>query len=153
MAKQKRTKAEPVTEQEPKAITLERVLEAGILLTENEIFELGVAKAGGRWFKDTKTGLCYRVVEVDSTLMVAETKETKKTTKERGSSTKIIKCADCGEEREVKIQDVFQVTRCKDCQKKYRNKKRAERQKAKRAERRKIRELAKVDGEQQAQAK
>lgn len=35
--------------------------------------------------------------------------------------TATIKCVDCGAEREIKIQDVKQVTRCIMCQKKHRN--------------------------------
>lgn len=31
-----------------------------------------------------------------------------------------IKCIDCNEPREVRNQDKFQVTRCKECQHKYR---------------------------------
>jgi hypothetical protein len=45
-----------------------------------------------------------------------------------------IKCEDCGDEREIKVQDTFQVTRCEGCQKKHRNKKRAERRRQQRAE-------------------
>lgn len=37
-----------------------------------------------------------------------------------------IKCCDCGAERVVKPQDVFQVKRCVPCQKLYRNARRAE---------------------------
>lgn len=37
-----------------------------------------------------------------------------------------IECCDCGAERKVKPQDVFQVKRCVPCQKKYRNARRAE---------------------------
>lgn len=45
-----------------------------------------------------------------------------------------IKCEDCGAEREIKVQDAFQVTRCPGCQKKHRNRKRAERRRQQRAE-------------------
>jgi predicted Zn-ribbon and HTH transcriptional regulator len=45
-----------------------------------------------------------------------------------------IECEDCGKERQIKVQDVFQVTRCPECQKKHRNKKRAERRRQQRAE-------------------
>lgn len=45
-----------------------------------------------------------------------------------------IHCADCGTERQIKVQDKFQVTRCPDCQKKHRNRKRAERRRQLRAE-------------------
>lgn len=34
-------------------------------------------------------------------------------------STKI-ECVDCGEEREIRPQDLHQVTRCKKCQKRHR---------------------------------
>lgn len=45
-----------------------------------------------------------------------------------------IECEDCGKERQIKVQDAFQVTRCPECQKKHRNKKRAERRRQQRAE-------------------
>lgn len=43
-----------------------------------------------------------------------------------------IKCCDCGAERVVKPQDVFQVKRCVACQKLYRNARRAELRRLKR---------------------
>lgn len=47
--------------------------------------------------------------------------------------TAIIKCIDCGAERIVKVQDVFQVKRCVNCQKDYTKRRRAEKLKANRA--------------------
>jgi hypothetical protein len=40
------------------------------------------------------------------------------TSKMPGATT-IIQCADCGADREIKVQDAFQVKRCKPCQKAY----------------------------------
>lgn len=53
-----------------------------------------------------------------------------------GKSIKLttIQCVDCGAPREIKVQDAFQVKRCVNCQKKYRNRKRAERRRQQRAE-------------------
>lgn len=45
-----------------------------------------------------------------------------------------IKCADCGAERVIKIQDAFQVTRCCTCQKRAVRARRYEKKKAKLAE-------------------
>jgi hypothetical protein len=45
-----------------------------------------------------------------------------------------IKCQDCTSMRTIKVQDQFQVTRCVVCQKKHRNKIRAERRRQKRLE-------------------
>lgn len=45
-----------------------------------------------------------------------------------------INCEDCGVLRSIKVQDVFQVTRCVVCQKQHRNRKRAERRRQQRAE-------------------
>lgn len=44
-----------------------------------------------------------------------------------------INCADCDEERIIKVQDLHQVKRCVSCQKKHRNRVRAEKRRAKRA--------------------
>lgn len=44
-----------------------------------------------------------------------------------------INCKDCGEGRTIKVQDVFQVERCEDCQKKHRNKLRTQRRREKKA--------------------
>lgn len=68
------------------------------------------------------------VVEVE----VVEPAETKpaKTAKPK---TVIINCVDCDAEREIKVQDAFQVKRCKECQKKHRNRLAAERRRQKRA--------------------
>lgn len=53
-----------------------------------------------------------------------------------GTKTIIINCADCEKKRRIKPQDAFQVKRCISCQKKYRNKRRAERRRQKRQEER-----------------
>jgi DNA-directed RNA polymerase subunit RPC12/RpoP len=45
-----------------------------------------------------------------------------------------INCVDCGVKRTIKPQDVFQVKRCLDCQKKFRNAQRSEKRKVKRQE-------------------
>ena len=52
----------------------------------------------------------------------------------RPMKTTTINCVDCGKERVIKVQDAFQVKRCVDCQKKYRNRRRAERRREKRAQ-------------------
>lgn len=44
-------------------------------------------------------------------------------------TTMTINCMDCGIERVIKVQDAFQVKRCVDCQKKFRNHKRYEKRK------------------------
>ena len=125
---------------------LKRVKESGVLMTNNEIFELGEAKDGGRWFKDRKTGLCYRVIEVgEDGFIVAETRETKKIEKVKREGFKIIKCIVCSAEREIAIQDAFQVVRCKECQRKHRNEKRRARQQITRAEKRRQKELEQVE--------
>lgn len=49
------------------------------------------------------------------------------------AKTVIINCVDCDAEREIKVQDAFQVKRCKECQKKHRNRLAAERRRQKRA--------------------
>ena len=54
-------------------------------------------------------------------------------TKLVGSVT-TIKCEKCGKDHMVKVQDAHQVKRCPDCQKIFRNAKRAENRKAKRTE-------------------
>lgn len=46
--------------------------------------------------------------------------------------TATMKCIDCGNERTIKPQDMFQVKRCPDCQRKFRNKQRAQYRKNKR---------------------
>ena len=48
--------------------------------------------------------------------------------------TTTIKCIDCGAERMIKVQDVFQVKRCVKCQKEHTKRRRAEKLKASRAE-------------------
>ena len=50
--------------------------------------------------------------------------------------TVTIECIDCGAPRIIKVQDAFQVKRCPECQRKYRNRKRAERRRQKRLEER-----------------
>lgn len=55
------------------------------------------------------------------------------TSSNRGSIKLVaITCSDCGAGRLIKPQDLHQVTRCESCQKKYRNKMRAEKRKEKR---------------------
>lgn len=53
----------------------------------------------------------------------------------KGKPVKLVQisCVDCEAPRAIKPQDVFQVKRCEDCQKRHRNKLRNERAKAKRA--------------------
>lgn len=55
-------------------------------------------------------------------------------TASRPMKTTTINCVDCGKERVIKVQDAFQVKRCVSCQKKYRNRRRAERRREKRAQ-------------------
>lgn len=52
--------------------------------------------------------------------------------KGKGVKLVTIQCVDCGADRLIKPQDVFQVKRCENCQKKHRNKMRAERRREKR---------------------
>ena len=47
--------------------------------------------------------------------------------------TKKIKCVDCGKEREIKVQDAFQVLRCVEHQKAHRLAKRRERTRQRRS--------------------
>ena len=54
----------------------------------------------------------------------------------RPVKTTTINCVDCGKERVIKVQDAFQVKRCVSCQKKYRNRRRAEHRREKRAQER-----------------
>lgn len=49
----------------------------------------------------------------------------------KGVKLTSINCEDCGEERIIKVQDAHQVKRCVSCQKKHRNRIRAEKRKAK----------------------
>lgn len=46
----------------------------------------------------------------------------------------VIECQDCGESRLIKVQDQFQVTRCKECQRKHRNAKRRQKRAEKKAQ-------------------
>lgn len=48
--------------------------------------------------------------------------------------TVTIECIDCGMPRIIKVQDAFQVKRCPECQRKHRNRKRAERRRQKQLE-------------------
>jgi len=61
--------------------------------------------------------------------------------------TIVIKCVDCQTERTIKPQDVFQVKRCPECQKKSRNKARAQYRKDRRQ-----REKQQQEAEQQTPA-
>ena len=107
--------------------------------------DLGVRKLGGWWFKDTQTQEAIGVVRGKGGLEIAEVRAMKATV-EHKAKVATIKCVECGEEREVATQDAFQVKRCLDCQKKFRNKKRAERAKVRRAEKRTTRDLEKLNG-------
>lgn len=132
-------------------ITLERVVESGILGeydVSSSILHMGVAKAGGEWFKDEKSGKAYRVDEnEDGELVVAQAHESKIPV---GKAKQVaIVCVDCGEERMVASQDAFQVKRCTDCQKVYRNNKRKERAKVRRTEKRQTKELAYLNEEKE----
>lgn len=139
----KKKKMESATEVET-GITLVCVLESGILdefEISDEFVQMGTRKLGGEWFKDQKSGKAYGIVEDDDhTLRVAEVRESKGSVVRKETRTNIT-CVDCGAERDIALQDLFQVKRCVDCQKKLRNEKRRTRAKARRAERRKEREL------------
>lgn len=105
-----------------------------------DVMRLGKAKDGGIWFKNQKDGICYRIILKDGSLVVAETRDSKKTQTERKKTTTVA-CCDCGSIRTIAVQDAFQVKRCVACQKKHRTKKRTEIAKRKRQEARKQMEL------------
>src|SRR5690606_8883836 len=65
----------------------------------------------------------------------------------RPVKTTTINCVDCGKERVIKVQDAFQVKRCVDCQKKHRNRRRAECRREKRAQERAMRQAQKANGQ------
>lgn len=89
---------------------------------------------GQNWFKDRSTGICYRIVQLETgALIVKETRQSIIDHKKRYNQAKYakpqttsIKCIDCGEERVIKMQDKFQVKRCRTCQSKNRLKTRKE---------------------------
>ena len=80
-----------------------------IIPTNNEILEIG-----DDWFKDTITGICYRVVIESNILVVAETRKSH-ALKLRPIAT-VIKCMDCGEHRTIYTQDKHQTNKCRHCQ-------------------------------------
>ncbi len=105
---------------------------------------------GKGWYKHKTTGLGYFFLRnPDGTISVKETRQSKtkvkiskpttpkvpKEPKEPHVTRVTIICLDCGANREINIQDKFQVKRCIPCQHLYRNLRRSERMKAKRIER------------------
>ena len=102
-----------------------------------DIIELGKAKEGGSWYKDKASGTAYRMQITKGKIEIIETRQSKIVRTKMGRPTRVdIKCEDCGATRNIATQDVFQVKRCVECQKKYKNRKRAELAKKKRAENR-----------------
>lgn len=102
---------------------------------------------GQNWFKDADTGTAYHLERIPEGLKVIETRQSKtpppkKPSHTYGPSHVIIYCQECGEPREIKAQDKFQVKRCKKCQRNYKNKKRSDRAKFLRAEKRRANEQA-----------
>ena len=99
---------------------------------------------GKNWFKDGVTGTAYHFAKDESgTLAIKETRQSVVDNKKLQPKKKptpppprftTIKCIDCGADREIHVQDAFQVKRCVACQKKYRNAKRLARLKEKRKE-------------------
>lgn len=133
------------------AITLKRVLESGVLAghdISNEFMHLGVRKDGGEWFKDQKSGRAYGIVDIENTLEVVEVHESKIIRKKEAARAQIT-CCECGAKREVATQDVFQVKRCVECQRKLRNGKCKIAEKARRARRKAERELARLNMKQE----
>lgn len=62
---------------------------------------------------------------LDKLLPIPATYRLKRDLVVKGNSKLVtINCADCGAERQIKVQDRFQVTRCESCQKKFRAAKR-----------------------------
>lgn len=131
-------------ETEATSVTLTRVLESGILgeyEASDDLMHMGVRKLGGEWFKDQKSGKAYGIIEdEDGALQVVEMLDSK-VTKPALITRVNITCIDCGEERAVATQDAFQVKRCEECQRKFRNGKRRVYAKARRDRKRKEREL------------
>ena len=69
--------------------------------------------------------------ELDALLPIPATYRLKRDLVTRGDSKLVtIHCVDCGAERQIKVQDQFQTTRCTDCQKKFRAAKRRKAAKA-----------------------
>lgn len=124
-------------------ITLEEVINTKLIPHKEgsqDVMRLGKAKDGGVWFKNQQDGVCYRIILKDGSLVVAETRDSKKTQTERKKTTSVV-CCECGAIRTIAVQDAFQVKRCVACQKKHRTKKRTEIAKRKRQEAKKQREL------------
>lgn len=118
-------------------ITIEEVLSSGLL---PEAPDMAVQYLGNNWFKENITGIAYLFSrDADGSLTIKETRDSIK--KEEKPKRKVvsvprfvtIKCIECGAEREIHVQDAFQVKRCITCQKKHRNVKRLARLKEKRA--------------------
>ena len=102
---------------------LQTIIDAKIIEPKGELILLG-----NNWFRDRATGICYHVEKTPEKgeLVVTATRQSKIDQKPkrrfpRKEITKTtIKCVDCGTEREIKVQDKFQVTRCKQCQRQRR---------------------------------
>jgi ribosomal protein S27E len=68
---------------------------------------------------------------LDKLLPIPATYRLKRDLVTKGKSKLVtIHCVDCGAERQIKVQDQFQTTRCADCQKKFRAAKRRKANKA-----------------------
>jgi hypothetical protein len=119
------------------AISQEDVIGSGLI---PNLDPMHLSFVGKDWWKDGVSGMSYHFIRnEDKTVSIKETRQSKSkvnpVTREPAApkvaaipkeKTAIIKCVDCGAEREVKVQDVFQVKRCITCQTKHRNARRKE---------------------------
>lgn len=129
---------------ESKDITVHDASQLGYDVANLE--HLGTARDGGIWFKLKAQNVAIRCEwQEDGSLREAETKPLTIGKTMKKPSTTTVECKDCGSERVVKVQDAFQVKRCKECQKRLRNKKRADRAKIRREERRKEKAVEKLE--------
>lgn len=81
-------------------------------------------------------------------VLVTPTLDTHKSTKSKGVKTTIINCVDCGAQREIKVQDIFQVKRCPHCQAEHRKAMRRANYKAKKEAERQAKEVKEQEAKQ-----
>jgi hypothetical protein len=131
------------TKKEGHDVTFEDIVASGLIPNLQPHGDLHYIGHG--WYKHVTTGIGYFFLRnEDGTIRVHETRQSKDKPpkapriakpKEPRVTMCVIKCLDCQAEREIHIQDKFQVKRCVECQAKFRNHKRSEAMKTKRAER------------------
>lgn len=124
-------------------VTFEDIVASGLIPNLKPHGDLQYIGKG--WYKHITTGIGYFFLRnEDGTIKVHETRQSKdkpkppkvpKEPKTPKVTMVVIKCIDCGKEREIHLQDKFQVKRCVECQRTYRNARRSELNKKKRAER------------------